>query len=302
MKYLCKTTEIPNKHNVNANHWKEVYRPIYDYNASCNYRAMRLYALTHRLYDREWLEDNAFYESIDGVLSIFLRALGWDYEKRAYLKDIRFDPYKELSPQTLVECCILERMAHPAKDDYSAAQLLYGYMRGGFSFCVNGKDLCKEAGLELPYSTLKVWNSIRNKDFGVRVPRNYVIPFKGDLYSYHTIAKGELLTIFHKEDDEQVWSVRDTYGRTWLCVEFRDSWSDRIERTFELVDDEADAYRRFLKLDSTYRYDGKRPFFFSSENYDFILHNDVPWEADEQIIAFRIEQMNGAIPPQLYPI
>lgn len=55
------------------------------------------------------------------------------------------------------------------------------------------------------------------------------------------------------------------------------------------------------KLNKTYRYTGKRPYFFSSENYDFILHNDMPWEANERIIAFQIEQMNGAIPPQLYP-
>lgn len=301
MKYIRNKTISNDIHHADINHWKEVFHPIYDFNASHDYRAMRQYALTQRLYKREWLEDNNFYDEIDSFLSTYLRALGWDYEKQVYLKDIHFDPYKEISPQNLIDCCILERLAHPDKKDYSTVQLIYGYMRGGFSFCVNGKDLCKQAGLELPYSTLEVWNLLRNEDSGVRVARNYVIPFRGDIYCYDTIAKGELLKTYYKEDNVKIWSVRDEYGRIWFCVESWDTWDNRMERTFELVEDEADAEQRFLKLNKTYHYTGKRPYFFSSENYDFILHNDVPWEANEQIVAFQIDQLNGAIPPQLYP-
>lgn len=259
--------------------------------------ALRTYAMTHRLFCPQWLADEGYCEAIDTMLTTFLPAVGWNYERQFYLRDVSFDPYTELPVRALADCLLAERVAHPQRRTYSVEQLLYGYMLGGFPLQADGKDICKELGLRLPYSTLDVWGNDREST--IRVPRSYSLQFRGDSYSYYTIADGEVLKTYYESEERRVWLVRDQYGRHWFCIYFRDSFDDRIERTFELVEGVLEADMKYLHLGSIYHYVASTPYFFSTENYDFILHSDELLTASRKEIAFHLAQMNSDIPPQL---
>lgn len=259
--------------------------------------ALRTYAMTHRLFCPQWLADEGYCEAIDTMLTTFLPAVGWNYERQFYLRDVSFDPYTELPVRALADCLLAERVAHPQRRTYSVEQLLYGYMRGGFPLQADGKDICKELDLQLPYSTLDVWGNDREST--IRVPRSYSLQFRGDSYSYYTIADGEVLKTYYESEERRVWLVRDQYGRHWFCIYFRDSFDDRIERTFELVEGVPEADMKYLHLGSIYHYVASTPYFFSTENYDFILHSDELLTASRKEIAFHLAQMNSDIPPQL---
>lgn len=259
--------------------------------------ALRTYALSHRLFSPQWLADEGYCESIDTMLATFLPAVGWNYERQFYLRDVSFDPCTELPVRALADCLLAERVAHPQRRMYSVEQLIYGYMRGGFPLLVDGQDITLQLGLRLPYSTLDVWGGEREST--IRVPRSYSISFHGDLYSYYTIADGEVLKKYLEDEERRVWLTRDEYGRYWFCVYYSDSFDDRIERNFELVEGELEADMKFHNMRSVYHYLASTPYFFSSENYDFILHSDVPLTASREEVAFQLAQMNGDIPPQL---
>lgn len=285
--------------NDSAPDWRTVYELLLGWSNEGEWKKIRLYAMMNRIYQPVWCVDDEFFTVSENIVRIYLHAIGWDYDDNQFIEGMTFDPYEEVSAQALIDCNKMERISFPERGeyDYNVRHIIYRYMRGGFPFVVGGKDLCKENGIELPYSTIDA----SGEDFAViRVPRSYSVMFRGDKYNYNIIADEKPLKVYLEREDDKVWLVRDKYGRIWFCVENRDSFDDREERNFELVESEEDADCKYRKMTRTYHYISHVPYFFSSENYDFILHDDVGLPKDRESVIYDLEKMNQGIPPQMY--
>lgn len=258
---------------------------------------IRRYALECDIYKPEWVGYDASFNYFPDILSIYLFSIGWDYHNSEYIDGIDFDPYEELSAKALTDCCHIDNiMRH---DESTVQRLVYDYMRGDFPFVNNGQDLCINNDIELPYSTLNL--DVYNHGYVLRIPRSFSLFFRGDEYTYYTIdVFSELIREYENDDESNVKLVKDRYGRFWFCVEYSDVFDDRIERTFELVNDEADGDLHYSRLKDTYHYLGKEPYFFSTENEDFILHSNEELLIDKDEFLFNLKKSNGEIAPQLY--
>lgn len=264
-----------------------------------NLRAIREYAMSHPIYNPKWVATEKSFEFFPEVLRTYLYAIGYNYDEEAYLPEVNFDPYQELSPSTLMDCYRMSRVL-----DYDAKnviELIYGYMRGHFPFVVDGEDLCKKNEIELPYSTLDLWK--KNTGYCLRISRENSLLFRGDVYNYYMIDGKESneIKVYLEDCNSRVWLVKDIYKRYWFCVRYFDNWDGRVEQNFELVKDEADGDKHFENLRDTYHYMAKEPYFFSSENYDFILHSDEAIEdgMSEEEWIFEYQKWEGSVPPQL---
>ncbi|MDR1343473.1 MAG: hypothetical protein LBK18_09520 [Prevotellaceae bacterium] len=128
-----------------------------------------------------------------------------------------------------------------------------------------------------------------------RVPRNFCLKFRGDLYSHAIMVSAEKLKTYSDRPNDNAELLKDKYGRKWLHVFYRDVFNDRIEEIFDFVEDEAEADQRYQKTGGGPRYLGNLPHFFASENYDFILHEEADEKGDVEKEKLEILKLNKEI-------
>lgn len=109
----------------------------------------------------------------------------------------------------------------------------------------------------------------------VRVPRSFSLLFNDDVYNHALLRQAIVLKQYVDDYHDEVALVKDKYGRLWLRVYWEESFDDRIEEVFDLVNSEEEADERYENTGGGPRYSGSLPHFFASENYDFILHEEV---------------------------
>jgi hypothetical protein len=149
----------------------------------------------------------------------------------------------------------------------------------------NGKELTEGE------FTVEYWGNTEIRRV-VRVPRNFSLKFRGDLYHYTMLRNSEKVKIYSDWSTNNVELLKDQYGRLWLHVYYSDSFNDRIEEIFDFVENEKEADNRFKKTGGGPHYLGNLPRFFASENYDFILHEEVEKQGDVEKEKWEILDLN----------
>lgn len=131
------------------------------------------------------------------------------------------------------------------------------------------------APIRNPYTegefTIKYYDKYRI----VRVPRSFSLKFMEDIYNYEMLRQAKTVKVYVYENHEEVVLKKDKYNRLWLHVYWEDGFDDRTEEVFDWVPDEKEADKRYKETGGGPHYYGQLPHFFASENYDFILHEEV---------------------------
>ena len=110
--------------------------------------------------------------------------------------------------------------------------------------------------------------------YAIRVSRSLSLKFRGDTYDYYMLQNSEKSKVYTGFPNDCVELLKDKYRRLWYHVYYSDIFEDRIEEIFDLVETEQEADERYANNGGGPRYQGKLPYFFASENFDFILHED----------------------------
>jgi len=108
----------------------------------------------------------------------------------------------------------------------------------------------------------------------IRVDRSYSLKFRGDVYSYYMLKNSTKLKTYSAFRGNVIELLQDKYNRLWYHVCYVDIWEDRVEEIFDLVESEKEADELCDKKGGGPSYMGSLPYFFASENPDFILHED----------------------------
>lgn len=110
--------------------------------------------------------------------------------------------------------------------------------------------------------------------YGINVSRSLSLKFRGDVYNYYMLRDSQKVKVYEDFKNEVIELLKDKYQRLWYHVYYNEIFGDRIEETFELVETEKKADTLYKKKGGGRHYEGNLPYFFASENYDFILHED----------------------------
>lgn len=129
-----------------------------------------------------------------------------------------------------------------------------------------------------------------------RVSRGWKLKMFGDDYDFYMLQQSEVIKEYPGSCHNDYAKLhKDKYGRLWLQVYYSDAFDDRIERTFDYVESEAQADE--YSNGAGYHYFGHNHFFFSSEQPDFILHEDtVEKEGDAEGYYKEICELNKVEP------